>query len=73
MQHIKLRWTVATLMLSMLCLTGFGSCQPKPDPVTVEREITSRDCRRALLEEHEALFMENIRLKAALKLCTEKP
>jgi hypothetical protein len=41
--------------------------------VTVEREITSRDCRRALLEEHEALFMENIRLKAALKLCTEKP
>ena len=60
-------------MLSTLCLSGFGSCQPKPDPVTVERAVTAKDCRRALLEEHEALFAENIRLKAALKLCQEKP
>jgi hypothetical protein len=60
-------------MLSMLCLTGFEGCPKKPDPVTVERAVTSKDCRRALLEEHEALFAENIRLKAALKLCQEKP
>ena len=52
-------------MLSMLCSLDFVSCHKKVDPVTVERAITSKDCRRALLEEHEALFMENIRLKAA--------
>jgi len=71
MRRIRLLSTVVIRMLLMACWLASASCHAKAEPVTVEREITSKDCRRALLEEHESLFAENIRLKAALKGCQE--
>jgi hypothetical protein len=56
------------LMLSMF---AFASCQSAPKPATVERAVTSKGCPRAILEEHQSLMAENIRLKASLKLCRE--
>ena len=72
MQESKLRWTKAILMLSMLCLLNIASCQPVPVK-TVEVQATSKGCSRAFVEEHDSLFAENIRLKAALKACQGKP
>ena len=60
-------------MLSMVCIVGSVSCQPRVSPITVESPVTAKGCTRAFLEEHESLFAENIRLKAALKQCHAKP
>jgi hypothetical protein len=67
-------------MLLILFLWSCVSCQPKPVPNTVEVpgsvhcDPATAPCfsvSRAILEEHGALLAENIRLKAALKFCTE--
>ena len=54
------------MLLICLC-SGIGSCA-KP-PKTVEVTVTSKGCQRAFVEEHDLLFAENIRLKAALRAC----
>ena len=48
---------------------------PKPDPpsgATTQCLIDCASVSKSFLREHGQLFDENIRLKAALKLCQEK-
>jgi hypothetical protein len=59
-------------LLSMSCLLLIGGCRHAPAPNTVEVPVTIRGCSDALIQEHADLFNENIRLRAALKLCQEK-
>ena len=74
-----LRLKTMTGMLLILCLMSTVSCALKPVPrpasgATV-RCAADEDCvsvSKAFVREHGELFDENIRLKAALKLCNEK-
>lgn len=61
------------MMLWIFCLTSIVSCQSQLPPKTVEVKTTVKGCTRALIEEHDNLFAENIRLKEALKICRSKP
>ena len=54
-------------MLLIFFFSGIVSCHPPPAPSTVEVPASSKGCQRAFVEEHDSLFQENIRLKAALK------
>jgi hypothetical protein len=58
-------------MLLMCCLISIVSCTT-PSPKTVETKATAKGCSDAFITEHNDLFAENIRLKAALKICQGK-
>ena len=60
------------MTLLMLVLLSFASCHKTQVPKTVETKATSKGCSPAFVSEHESLFQENIRLKAALKACQAK-
>ncbi len=49
------------------------SCQSQQAVKTVEVPVSVKGCSDALIAEHDDLFAENIRLKAALKICQGKP
>ncbi len=56
-----------------MCSLLSTGCWPKPlPPKTVEVPASSVGCGDAFILEHSDLYAENIRLKAALKLCQEK-
>ena len=62
-------------MLLICCLSSIalsGCSFHKKPPVVVHMPVTSKGCTAAFVSEHNDLFAENIRLKAALKLCQEK-
>ena len=68
-------------LFAMLFIYGLVGCQhPTPTVVhttmTVNCDPNKEPCfsvSRSMVDEHYELFAENIRLKAALKLCQEKP
>ena len=61
-----------TILLLLMCyLVGTASCRSASPPKTVEVTATSAGAGDAFVLEHSDLFAENIRLKAALKLCRE--
>jgi hypothetical protein len=47
------------------------SCQTK-SPKVVETKASAKGCGDAFIAEHNDLYAENIRLKAALKICQQK-
>jgi len=65
-------------MLLMLCLLSSASCRPTSALKSIEVPA-SVNCHgsaciavtRAFVDEHAAILVENIRLKAALKACQE--
>lgn len=59
------------LLICSLSSIALSGCQ-SPKPVVVQVPITSKGCPAAFVSEHNDLFAENIRLKAALKICQEK-
>lgn len=64
-------------LLAMLCSLSFVSCASKPKSVligaaTVQCQSECVSVSKAYVKEHADLFDEVIRLKASLKICTEK-
>lgn len=69
------------LWLSICCLLGCGSCQPQPVktievPASVQCDPTlGQTCwlvTEMFIQEHKALFMEVVRLKAELDECQQR-
>ncbi len=73
MRGLSLRDGRKILTVSIFCLLPIVNCSEVPVPKTIEVPITVKGCTDALIDEHDSLFAENIKLKQALKICREKP
>jgi len=63
----------------IFCLLSIVSCASKRDPnlaigaATLQCQVECVSVSKAFVKEHAELFDEDIKLRAALKLCNEKP
>ena len=74
------RWLPVIMLLSMLFLMSIGSCRATLRPNVVEVPATANCSEskgpcvavsKSFIQEHDGLFRQVIRLKAALKQCRQ--
>jgi len=69
MRVFESRWTKGMILLLICFSSSIVSCRSVPASKPQEVKASAKGCGQPFVKEHDDLFAENIRLKAALKFC----